>query len=188
TAIAVTFSGEMRQVIGLLAISTLITVGADAANAPPRRPQATARRSQLSGVRLRPARDGIQVLLVLNGPAAYKSTRSAQPPRITIDILETAISPLLTHREFLSEHAALIRVLLVRSPRMTRAILDLADAGPYNVYYSPGTSQIVVDIKVATRGAAASAKSTPVAAAPPPPVHADAAPSGAAPRIVPPEP
>jgi hypothetical protein len=196
TAIALTLlhtSGreQMRPVIGFLTIS-MLTAGVDAASAQARLPP-TARRSQLRAVRIRPARDGVQVVFVLDGRPAYKSTRSAQPPRITIDILQTAISPLLTHREYLSEHAALVRVLLVRSSGATRAVLDLAAAGPHTIYCPPGANQIVVDIRNAARNAATLPRSTPRSAAapskpatatvvsPPAPIaHPDAAPSPAA--------
>jgi Domain of unknown function (DUF5916)/AMIN domain len=156
----------MTRVTGFLAISMLMTT-AHAASAQPPRAQPSGRRSQLKAVRVRPVRDGVQVALVLTAPATYKSTRTAQPPRITIDIPDTAISPLLTHREFLSENAALIRVLLVRSPRATRAIIDLAAAGSHSIYYSSGTNQIIVDIKAGGRVTRAPATPAPADAASP---------------------
>ena len=141
----------MKCTTGVIAVSMLVNAVAHAAIAPAQRPPAVGRQSQLKTVRLRAARDSIQVVFALDGPARYKSTRSAQPSRITIDIFQTAISPLLTHREFLSQHAALIRVLLVRSTGLTRAVLDLAAAGSHTVYYVPATNQIVVDIKTVAR-------------------------------------
>src|SRR5439155_19048363 len=147
---------------------------------------------------VRAARDSVQVTLVFDGPARYKASRSAQPPRITIDLPDTTVSPLLTRREFLSEHSALIRVLVVRSGGATRAILDLAQAGPHAVHSASGANQIVVDIKSVGRDAGApvkyapqpavarpSVKLAPPAAPPglPPPATADA---GAAATTAPP--
>jgi hypothetical protein len=155
----------MKQVTGIVAASVLVAAVAHASPAQSR-PAATARRSQLRAVRVQPARDSIQIVFVLDGPARYKSARSARPPRITIDIFETTISPLLTHREFLSDHAALIRVLLVRSAGTTRAILDLAAAGTHTVYYAAGTRRLVVQINALTREPVAPAKRTVAPATP----------------------
>ena len=158
----------MKRVPSVIAVGILITSVAHAADAPVQRLSTAGRGSQLKAVRLRSAGDSVQVVFVVDGAARYKSTRSAQPPRITIDMPGTAISPLLTHREFLSRHAALVRVLLVRTAGSTRAILDLAAAGPYTIYNPQGSGQIVVDIRTAGREAAALPKSpTPAARAAP---------------------
>src|SRR5690242_17736929 len=71
-------------------------------------------------------------------------------------LLDTGISPLLTRREFLTEHPALFRVLLIKTAGVTRAILDLPHASPYAVSGS-GTTQIVVEIKTASHVTAAPA-------------------------------
>ena len=112
-------AADMKKLTGVFAAAIVVTSFAHAAT-PPVRPAASGRRLQLRAVRVRPMGDSIQVAFVLDGPARYKLTRTVQPARITIDLLQTTISPLLTHREFLSEHAALVRILLVRSAGVTR--------------------------------------------------------------------
>jgi Domain of unknown function (DUF5916)/AMIN domain len=170
----------MTRVTGLIAGVIIGAAAHAAAEQTHRAAGATARRAQLKAVRVRAARDSVQVTLVFDGPARYKASRTAQPPRITIDIPDTTVSPLLTRREFLSEHAALIRVLVVRSGGLTRAILDLAQAGPHAVYSASGANQIVVDIKSVVRDAAAPVKYAPQPAATRPsvPLAAAAAPPG----------
>src|SRR5262245_11291601 len=91
-------------------------------------PVTAGRTSQLRSVRVRPEVGSIQVVFGLSGGVRYKSTRTAEPSRITIDFPQTSISPVFTKRELLSVHPALIRVLITRSTGATRALLDLAAA------------------------------------------------------------
>src|SRR5207247_7217791 len=104
----------------------------------------------------------IQVIFVIDGPVRYVSRRASEPPTITIDISRTTINPVLTKREILSVHAALIRVRILRSEGGTRAVLDLAAAGCHSVFYAPKSGQLVVDIK--TRPPEAIARKEPAAA------------------------
>src|SRR5262249_30780707 len=104
--------------------------------------------SQLRSVRLRQADGSIQVVFGVSGDVHYKSTRTAEPSRITIDFLQTGISPVFTKRELLSVHPALIRVLITRSTGATRAVLDLAAAGPHTVYTV--SDELIVEIKTRT--------------------------------------
>ena len=71
----------MKCTTGVIAVSMLVTAVAHAAIVPAQRPPA-GRQLQLKTVRLRVARDSIQVVFALDGPARYKSTRSAQPLRM----------------------------------------------------------------------------------------------------------
>ena len=80
----------------------------------------------------------------MTGPVRYTTARTAQPSRITIDLLQTGISPVFTKREILSVHPALIRVLISRSTGLTRAALDLAAAGPHTVQVAK--NELIVEI------------------------------------------
>jgi Domain of unknown function (DUF5916)/AMIN domain len=115
--------------------------------------------AQLRSVRLRPADGSIQVVIGLSGGVHYKSTRTSEPSRITIDLPQTGISPVFTKRELLSVHPALIRVLITRSTGATRAVLDLAAAGSHTVYAV--SDELIVEIKTRT-----SAPNTRTAVAP----------------------
>src|SRR5262249_23026416 len=115
--------------LGLFLAATVLTTVASAAP-----PAAGRMLSQFKSVRLRPSDGAIQVAFVVSGPVRYKTTRTEEPSRITIDLLQTGISPVFTKRELLSVHPALIRVLITPSAGSTRAVLDLAAAGSHNVY------------------------------------------------------
>jgi hypothetical protein len=134
----------MKYEIGLLMLGVYVATATPVANAQASGSVANRARTQLVAVRLRPANGSIQVVFVLNGTVRYKSTRTDDPSRITIDFSQTGISPVLTKREWLSTHAALIRVLITRSAGTTRAVLDLAAAGPHSVYAV--SDQLIVDI------------------------------------------
>ena len=137
----------MKYIVGVaVAVCLVVVTPAHAATPQARRPPLAGTRSQLKAVRLRPARDSIRIVFVVEGPIRYES-RTGGPARITIDLLQTTISPVLTHREILSEHPALIRILLARSAGSTRVILDLAAAGSHSIYRAAASSQLVVDIK-----------------------------------------
>ncbi len=138
-------------------------------------------------MRLRPARDSIRIVFVVQGPIHYVSTRTARPDRITIDLLQTTISPMLTHREILSEHPALIRILLARSAGSTRVILDLATAGSHSIYRAAASSQLVVDIKTMAGEAAARTVPPPPLVPPLPSVPIEPAASTVRPPSIEPE-
>ena len=144
-------------------------------------PTASAR-SQLRAVRLRPSADSIQVIFVIDGPVRYVSRRASEPPTITIDISRTTINPVLAKREILSVHAALIRVRILRSEGGARAILDLAEAGSYSVYYAPKSGQLVVDIKTRPREAIARKEPAPAPLRTVPPSPRNAVPPVVEPR------
>src|SRR6266849_4888581 len=133
----------MKHNIAGVAVAVCLVIVTPARAATPaahRRPTAGTR-SQLKAVRLRPGRDSIRIVFAVQGPIRYVSRRAAQPARITIDLLQTTISPMLTHREILGEHPALIRILLARSAGSTRVILDLATAGSHSIYRAAASSQ-----------------------------------------------
>jgi hypothetical protein len=115
----------------------------------------------------------MQVTFVTSGPVRYQSTRTEQPSRITIDLLQTSISPVFTKRELLSVHPALIRVLITRPAGggATRATLDLAAAGTHVVHTAP--DGLVVDIKVRSKLPAAAAATAPTDAKALSPIGAD---------------
>ena len=165
--------GRVHVGTAVVWIAVGLVDGASAAQTPPRQ-----RSSQLTAVRLRSAEQSIRVTFVMNGPVRYKTMRTEQPRRITIDLLQTAISPVFTKRELLSVHPAVIRVLVSRSTGSTRAAIDLAAAGPHSVYTS--NNELIVEIKVRPR------RPNPVVS--PPPQSASAAPAvnGAGPIIPPP--
>ena len=125
------------------------------------------RSPQLTAVRLASAEQSIRVTFVTTGPARYKASRSEQPARITIDFLQTGISPVFTRRELLSVHPALIRVLVSRTAGSTRASIDLAAAGAHSIYAA--NNQIIVDIKVRTRRAESAASTSARSVNPPSP-------------------
>ena len=178
----------MKYLAGVAAAVCLVVVTpAHAATPPAHRPPMAGTHSQLKAVRLRPARDSIRIVFVVQGPIRYASTRTARPARITIDVLQTTISPLLTHREILSEHPALIRILLARSAGSTRVTLDLAAAGSYSIYRAAASSQLVVDIKTIAGEAAAGTVPLPPPVPPTPSVHIESAPSTVRPPSVEPE-
>ena len=177
----------MKYIVGVaVAVCLVVVTPAHAATPQARRPPLAGTRSQLTAVRLRPARDSIRIVFVVQGPIRYES-RTGGPARITIDLLQTTISPLLTHREILSEHPALIRILLARSAGSTRVILDLAAAGSHSIYRAAASSQLVVDIKTMAGEAAARTVPPPPLAPPPPSVHIEPAPSTVRPPSVEPE-
>ena len=120
----------------------LFAAGDSAAQAPAHRLSS----SQLTAVRVRSDEQSIQVTFVMTGPVRYTTARTAQPSRITIDLLQTGISPVFTKREILSVHPALIRVLISRSTGLTRAALDLAAAGPHTVQVAK--NELIVEIRV----------------------------------------
>src|SRR5881397_2073108 len=120
--------------------------------------------SQLRSVRLRPADGSIQVVFGMTSTVRYKSTRTTEPARITIDLLQMGISPLFTKRELLSVHPALIRVLITRSAGATRAVLDLAAAGSHTIYSVSG--ELIVEINTRKSSSNARAPVAPLAASP----------------------
>ena len=147
---------------------------------PPAAPQTPPRAPapQLTAVRLRSTEQSIRVTFVLTAPVRYKMVRSEQPPKITIDLLQTGISPVFTKRELLSVHPALIRVLVSRSAGVTRAAIDLAAAGAHSVYAA--NNEVVVEIKTRAKRSttdvtpptkAASAAPLPIAGPGSPPPH-----------------
>jgi hypothetical protein len=143
--------GEMLMKYGIVIVmlGISVTTVTSVANAQTSRAITSRMRTQLEGVRLRPTEDSIQITFVLNGPVRYKSTRTEEPSRIIIDLLQTDVSPVLTKREWLSTHAALIRVLITRSTGTTHAVLDLAGAGSHTAYAV--SNQLIVEIKTRTR-------------------------------------
>jgi hypothetical protein len=140
--------------------AAILFAGAPAAAQPPARRLSAS--SQLAAVRVRSAEQSIRVTFVMTGPVRYTTARTAQPSRITIDLLQTGISPAFTKREILSVHPALIRVLITRSAGATRAALDLAAAGAHTVRVAE--HELIVEIKVRPRTPA-----DPAASPPPPP-------------------
>src|SRR5262249_23594017 len=123
-------------------VATLLLVSAAAA-------QSTGRTSsQLTSVLVQPANGSVRVIFRLTRPARYTSTRTADPSRIVIELLQTRISPVFTRREISSTHASLSRVVISRSSASTRAVLVLNSAGTHAVY-AVG-SDLIVDIKTKT--------------------------------------
>src|SRR5712664_3895716 len=168
----------MKHIAGVaVAVCLVVVTPAHAATPPVHRRPTAGTRSELKAVRVRPARDSIRIVFVVQGPIRYVSRRTAGPARITIDLLQTTISPVLTHREILSEHPALIRILLARSAGSTRVILDLAAAGSYSIYRAAASSQLVVDIKTMAGEAAARTVPPPPLVPPTPSVPIEPAPS-----------
>ena len=148
----------------MCAVATLVATGHASAQQARRTP-ARALSSQLTSVRLQSTEQSIQVTFVTTGPIRYKTTRTAEPSRITIDLLQTGISPVFTKRELLSVHPALIRVLITRPAGTTRAVLDLAAAGTHAVYTAQ--DRLVVEIKVRAKASAPAASAPPVVKAVP---------------------
>ncbi len=178
----------MKHIAGVaVAVCLVIVTPARAATPPAHRRPTAGTRSQLKAVRLRPARDSIRIVFAVQGPIRYVSRRTAQPARITIDLLQTTISPVLTHREILSEHPALIRILLARSAGSTRVILDLATAGSHSIYRAAASSQLVVDIKTMAGEAAARTVPPPPLVPPLPSVPIEPAASTVRPPSIEPE-
>jgi hypothetical protein len=167
----------MKQWIAVFALAGVFLCAPSAGAGPVPRPGGRAT-AQLKSVRLRPGGTSIQVIFTFSGPVRYHSTRSEQPPRITLEFPQTIISPVFTKRELLSVHSALMRVLISRSGGGTRAVIDLAAAGAHTVYAS-ASDQLVVEIK--TRPARVSRP--PLAASPLPAVSA--APPNTAPPPLP---
>src|SRR5262249_44745141 len=128
----------IQSLSGLFATVILAGVAA-AAPSPAQAP------SQLKSVVVRPGDDSVRVVFRFTRPVRYKSTRTADPSRIVIDLVQTGISPVFTKREILSVHAALIRVLISRSSGSTRAVLDLGAAGTHTVYAV--ADELTVEIK-----------------------------------------
>jgi len=152
--------------IGALVFALLATTAEVVAAAPPSKIE---RSPQLRSVRLRPRDGSIQVIFVLSGPVRYRLTRTNdEAARITLDLLDARISPVFTKRELLSEHAALIRVLLSASPGGTRVVLDLAAAGRHTIY--PADDQLIVEISVLAPAPGRRATAAPLSAAPLPSV------------------
>jgi hypothetical protein len=151
-------------------VATLVATG-NASAAQARRTPARQVSSQLTSVRLRSTEQSIQVIFVTTGAVRYKATRTVQPSRITIDLLQTGISPVFTKRELLSVHPALIRVLITRPAGTTRAVLDLAAAGTHAV--SAAEDRLVVEIKVRAKASAAPATPAPLDARALPPIGTD---------------
>jgi AMIN domain len=149
----------MNRRIGIFAVVSCFVTAVCVATVSASPVTASRTTAQLRSVRLRPADGSIQVVFGLSGGVHYKSTRTPEPSRITIDLPQTGISPVFTKRELLSVHPALIRVQITRSTAATRAVLDLAAAGPHTVYAV--SDELIVEIK--TR---APAPNTRTAAAP----------------------
>jgi hypothetical protein len=148
----------MKRARALAFLALHLVAGASAAFAgPAAQPTPFRGSSQLKSVHLRTTDAGIQVVFVISGPVHYKSARTAAPPRISVDLERTEISPVLTKREFLSVHAALVRVTLTRAAGGTHATLDLAAAGSHSVYVV--SDQLIVAIK---RRPPVSARTSPV--------------------------
>ena len=147
------------RVLNWLIAALMIANVAAAAQAQGRVPS-----TQLKSVLVRPGDGSVYVIFRLTRPVRYKAHRTDDPSRIVIELLQTGISPVFTKREILSSHAALIRVLVARSPGSTHAILDLGAAGTHTIYAT--ADELIVEITAKTPTADAGTVPAPLVGAP----------------------
>lgn len=121
-------------------------------------PSAQGLGTSLTGVARDVYADVLRLTLSFDGTPAVRHQRLEDPPRIVVELPETAVNPGVTEREWSFDDDVVRRIQFGQEGGRTRVVLDLDGGADYRVYQLRDPDRVIVDV---TRNAAGTAALRP---------------------------